>query len=94
MRTKGCTQRALSPDFVKFGHWGSPRVTLGTALCHWCCAGLPGPGDEPGFASSHPERGQMQICTNKERCVAKTVKYTRTNTGKCELFMKNVLEVP
>lgn len=38
--------------------------------------------------------GQMQICRNKKCCVAKAVKYTRTNTGKCELFMKNVLEVP
>lgn len=38
--------------------------------------------------------GQMQICRNKKHCVAKTVKYTRTNTGKCELFMKNALEVP
>jgi len=38
-------------------------------------------------------RGQMQICRNKKHCVAKTVKYIRNNMGKCELFMKNVLEV-
>lgn len=37
---------------------------------------------------------RMQMCRNKKCCVAKTVKYTRTNTDKCELFMKNVLEVP
>lgn len=38
--------------------------------------------------------GQMQICRNKKHRVAKTAKYTRTNMGKCELFMKNVLEMP
>lgn len=38
--------------------------------------------------------GQMQICRNKKHRVAKTVKYTRINMGKCELLTKNVLELP
>jgi len=38
--------------------------------------------------------GQMQICRNRKHCVAKTVKHIKVNRGKCELLMKNVLEVP
>lgn len=95
MRTLECCALPTPRNVLRvteLSHWGAHTVTFwqGSLASRSPCA----VGDEPGSASSAPECGQMQICTNKERCAAETVKYTRTNTGKCELLMKNVLEVP